>query len=59
MRDLEERKLTCSLGMLVEALLPAWWGNKVDVEVHIPGERSNHAFQGTDVKLWIQKGDCE
>ena len=59
MRDLEGRKLTCTLGMPVEALLPAWGGNTVDVEVQIPGERSSHAFQGTAVELWIQKGDCE
>jgi hypothetical protein len=36
MRDLEGRKLTCSLGMPVEALLPAWWGNKVGVGVLTP-----------------------
>ena len=47
------------LGMPVEALLPAWRGNKVDVGVLTPEERSDHAFRGTALKLWIQKGDCE
>jgi hypothetical protein len=47
MRDLEGCKLTCSLGMPVEALLPAWWGNKVDVGVLAPEERSDHALPGT------------
>jgi len=40
-------------------LLPAWRGNKVDVGVLTPEERSDHAFRGTALKLWIQKGDCE
>jgi len=59
MRDLEGCKLTCSLGMPVKALLPAWLGNKVDVGVLTPEERWDHAFRGTAVKVWIQKGDCE
>jgi hypothetical protein len=44
--------------MPVEALLPAWWGYKVNVGVLTPEERSDHAFRGTALKLWIQKSDC-
>ena len=40
-------------------MLPAWRGNKVHVGVLTPEERSDHAFRGTAVKLWIQKGDFE
>ena len=40
-------------------MLPAWGGNKVNVEVHAPEGRSDHAFQDTAVGGKIQKGDCE
>jgi len=40
-------------------LLPAWRGNKVNVEVRAPEERLDRVFQDTAVKPWIQKGDCE
>ena len=40
-------------------MLPAWRGNKVNVEVRAPEERSDHVFQDTAVEPWIQKGDCE
>jgi len=33
----------------VEQLLPAWRGNKVNVEVRAPEERSDRAFQDTAV----------
>jgi hypothetical protein len=45
--------------MPVEPLLPAWRGNKVNVEVRAPEERSDPAFLDTAVEPWIQKGDCE
>jgi hypothetical protein len=45
--------------MPVETLLPAWRGNKVNVEVRAPEGRSDHACQDTAVEPWIQKGDCE
>jgi hypothetical protein len=44
--------------MPVETLLPAWRGNKVNVEVRAPEERSDRVFQDTVVEPWIQKGDC-
>ena len=31
----------------------------MDLEVQTPREKSDHAFWGTVVELWIQKGDCE
>jgi hypothetical protein len=45
--------------MPVETLLPAWRGNKINVEVRAHEERSDRAFQDTAVEPWIQKGDCE
>jgi hypothetical protein len=45
--------------MPMETLLPAWRGNKVNVEARAPEERSDRAFQDTAVEPSIQKGDCE
>jgi hypothetical protein len=45
--------------MLVEVLLPAWRGNKMDVEVPTPGERPDCAFRDKMVELRIQNCDHE
>jgi hypothetical protein len=47
------------MGMPLEALLPTWKRNKVDVEVQAPRERLDYAFRDTVEELWIQEGDCE
>ena len=43
----------------MRVLLPAWRGNKMDVEVPAPGERPDCAFQDKVVDLRIQNCDHE
>jgi hypothetical protein len=45
--------------MQMEALLPAWRGEKVAVGVRAPRERPDCEFPKTVVEPWIENGDYE